>query len=196
MLGRHDSGQRTRQYGDGGNLGCQSSAVGGCVDAESQAADDREPRNALGELLDDFVAHGLAVRRCVARADDRERACCEYLRVARHVDDVGIVRDFAQQGRVIGVGGSDGRDVVLAAVFQLFFCGGESCAPNDLPGRFGTQLRMADEFLLGGFENPCGRSEAFQQMDRTFHSDSRSHLQSDVFDAHACASLRVIHTKV
>ncbi len=184
MLGGKDAGKRAGQNRSGGDLAVQCGAVGGRIDAESQAADYDQTGHAFGQTFDELVTYALSVGRHFARADDRQGACCEGLRIAFYIDDVGIVRDFAQQGRVVGIGRGDGFDVVFAAVFRFFFRRGEPRAADDLPGRFGAQFRAADQFRLRGFENPFCRSEALQQMHGSLDADARGHLQGDVFDGH------------
>lgn len=103
------------------------------VDAEGQAADDGELVDPLGEPFDEGVAHRLAVGRSRARADYREAAHPERPKFAPQVDDVGRVRNVAQQGRIFGVGRGDGPDAVAAAVEQLALGGGEALALEDGP---------------------------------------------------------------
>lgn len=184
MVGGDDVRQGTRQDADGGDFGPKGRPMRGGVDAESEPGDDREPGNPLGEPLDEPAAHDLPVRSDCAGADDGETTLGEPLRIPLHVDDMRVIGNLAQEWRVLGVGRCDGDDAVLAAIFQLLFGGGESGAPNDLPGEVGPQLGPEGQLFFCRRENPLCRPEALQQMHGAFHPDSGRELQGDVFDGH------------
>ena len=184
MLGGNDVGQGARKHADGGNFGAEGGAVGGDVDAESQPADDRQPGHPLGQPLDETVAHVLPVGGEVAGADDRKAVAGECLQVALHIYNMGIIRNLAQQDGVLGVGRCDGRDAVAAAVSELLFGSGEAASADDLPGQLGPQFGFACQLLLRRGEDLRGCAEAFEQVHDPLYSETRGHLQRDVFDGH------------
>lgn len=108
----------------------------------------------------------------------------ERPKFAPQVDDVGRVRNIAQQGRIFGVGRGDGPDAVAAAVEQLALGGGEALALEDGPQRLGTQPCSAGQLVVRGGEDAAGVAEHLEQVCGALHTDAGGHLQGDVFECH------------
>ena len=74
------------------------------------------------QFADQPVGHLLPVRSHPARADHRKRRLAERFRGTQNIQYMRIVGGFAQQGRVLCIGGGDDLDPVFAAMLDFALC--------------------------------------------------------------------------
>lgn len=107
------------------------------------------------------------------RADHRKRRLAERFRGTQNIQHMRVVGGFAQQGRVLCVGGGDDLDPVFAAMFDFALCVCERFLLEDRPREFRSESGFFDEFVGRSGENRLCRTEYVEQMDRPFRAYSR-----------------------
>jgi len=93
--------------GDGAARACKSAAVGGGIDAERKAGDDREAR--VAQRAREALGVALALGARVTASDDSERRARGKLDATRGVEQRRRIGDFEQAARIVVVGERDDR---------------------------------------------------------------------------------------
>src|SRR6185312_7925533 len=91
--------------GDGAARACKSAAVGGGIDAERKAGDDREAR--VAQRAREALGVALALGARVTASDDSERRARGKLDATRGVEQRRRIGDFEQAARIVVVGERD-----------------------------------------------------------------------------------------
>lgn len=138
LCGR-DAGKGRGDDADGRHAESERRTVTGRIDAEGWAAHDHRIRHPVCQFADQPVGHLLPVRSHPTRADHRKRRLAERFRGTQNIQHMRVVGGFAQQGRVLCVGGGDDLDPVFAAMFDFALCVCERFLLEDRPREFRSE---------------------------------------------------------